>query len=119
MVAHDQPPFVRHYHYSSPEAIDPTVAIVFDPKRGKVRSLTPLLVWHRERSSDERSCYVLDMIDGCKYKPCHMTDEVFGGVIARGLPRALKRLADEGRFVVGEVDIRVADLLSSEAGAGD
>ena len=60
-VAHDQPPFVQHYRYSSEEAIDPTVALMFDPERGRARSLTPLLVWEHASVGDQPICYVLDV----------------------------------------------------------
>ena len=103
-VAHDQPPFVRHHRYSSPKAIDPTVALIVDRVRGKARSLTPLLVWHQERSVDEPVCYVLDVIGRRQYKPCHTADKVAASDISPSLPKALQVLLDEGRFVTGEID---------------
>ena len=109
-VAHDQPPFVHHYSYSSTKAIDPTVVLMFDPKRGRARSLTPLLVWHRERRNDQPICCVLDRIDRRQYKPCHMTDSMAGSDINPGLPQALEELLEQGRFVTGEIDLKVSEL---------
>ena len=117
-VAHDQPPFVRHHRYSSPKAIDPTVALVVDPVRGKARSLTPLLVWHQERGVDESVCYVLDVVERCQYKPCHLAGKVAASDISDGLPKALKGLLEEGRFVIGEIDFKVLGLEAAGEGEG-
>lgn len=109
-VAHDQSPFVHHYKYSSKEAIDPTVALIFDPRRGKARSLTPLLVWQQEGLSSEPVCYILDVKDKCQYKPCHIADKKMGDDINPGLSRALDDLLENGRFVTGEIDFEVSEL---------
>ena len=109
-VAHDQPPFVHHYKYSSREAIDPTVALMFDPRRQKARSLTPLLVWQQEGLSDQPVCYVLDVKSKNQYKPCHIADKKAGGDINPGLPKALDDLLENGHFVTGEVDFEVSEL---------
>ncbi len=109
-VAHDQPPFVHHYRYSSKEAIDPTVALMFDPRRRKARSLTPLLVWEQEGFSDQPVCYVLDVKSKCQYKPCHIADKKASDDINPGLSKALDDLLENGRFVTGEVDFEVSEL---------
>lgn len=118
-VAHDQPPFVEHYKYSSKEAIDPTVALMFDPKRRKARSLTPLLVWQQESASDEPVCYVLDVTGKSQYKPCHIADKKAAVDINPGLSRALDDLLENGRFVIGQVDFHVPGLEAVEGNGAE
>lgn len=118
-VAHDQPPFVEHYKYLSKEAIDPTVALMFDPKRRKARSLTPLLVWQQESASDEPVCYVLDVTGKSQYKPCHVAGKKAAVDINPGLSRALDDLLENGRFVIGEVDFHVPGLETVEGSGAE
>ena len=120
MVAHDQPPFVRHYRYTSTTAIDSTVALMLDPERRKARSLTPLLVWDRRGRDGERTCYLLDSprrsaergrtAGEWSYKPCHTAGVAAASDIDRGLSEAVDALLTEGSFVTGEVDLEVAEV---------
>ena len=109
-VAHDQPPFVRHYRYTSKQAIDPTVALVVEPAIRKARSLTPFFVWDQKTQSGVPVCYVLDQFESFQYKPCHIADRVPADKINPRLPRVVDRLRNEGRFVVGEIDLELQGL---------
>ena len=83
---------------------------MFDPRRRKARSLTPLLVWEQEGFSDQPVCYVLDVKSKCQYKPCHIADKKASDDINPGLSKALDDLLENGRFVTGEVDFEVSEL---------
>lgn len=116
-IAHDQPPFVRHYKYTSTKAIDPTVALVLAPKSGKARSLTPFLVWRHDIKDGQPICYVLDRVkyslnrsEDFQYKPCHIAGKALAKDINPKLSSAVGTLLSERRFVAGEVDLEVKEI---------